>query len=54
MEGDGGEAGENLVERAEERRRADVEVRLEFNALVQINASYLFTKITGAKCRRRI
>ena len=39
MEGDRGEAGEDLVERAEERRRADVEVRLERIALVQMNVS---------------
>ena len=45
MEGDCGEAGEDLVERAEERRRADVEVRLDMIALVQINASWLFTEL---------
>ena len=31
MEGDCSEAGKNLVERAEECRRADVQVRLEWN-----------------------
>ena len=39
LKGDCGEAGENLVERAEERRRADVEVRLERIPLVKTNAS---------------
>ena len=39
LEGDRGEAAKDLVERAEERRRADVEVRLERIALVQMNVS---------------